>query len=484
MAQKSIKKNYIYNLIYQSLTLILPLVTTPYLSRALGSEPIGIYSFTYSIVSYFLLFGSLGVNLYGQREIAYVNENPKKRTKIFWEIISCRFVTMFIAILVYFLVLGISGEYAVYYRIWLIELIAMAFDISWFFQGMEDFKKTVVRNVIVRLASITLIFIFVKNPEDLVKYITIYSVADLIGNISLWRYLPKYFKGVKLKKIKPFYHLHAIILLFIPQIANQVYNLLDKTMIGQMITDKSEVGFYEQGQKVIRVLLTLVTSLGIVMIPRMASTFASGNKAKIIEYMKKSFRFVFLLAFPIVLGLISISQSFVPLFFGEGYDKVVILLNVISPTIILTGMANVIGTQYLLPVKRQKEYTVTITIGLVINFILNFILINLCDSIGASIATVLSELIVVIAQLYVIRKDIKPKKVIKLGIPYLFASLIMFAITMLEGSILGVGTKTVIIQIITGGLVYLFMLWLLKDEFLKMGIGKVKSILKIKKKIS
>lgn len=480
MSQKSIKKNYIYNLIYQTLTLVLPLVTTPYLSRILGSEPIGIYSYTYSIVSYFLLFGSLGVSLYGQREIAYVNEDVKKRKKIFWEIVSCRFVTMFIAILIYFIFLARMGEYAIYYRIWLIELIAMAFDISWFFQGMEDFKKTVIRNVIVRLASVTLIFVFVKSPEDLIKYITIYSIADLVGNLSLWRYLPRYFKGIKIGKIKPFYHLHAIILLFIPQIANQVYNLLDKTMIGKIITDKSEVGFYEQGQKVIRVLLTVVTSLGIVMIPRMASTFASGNKKQIIEYMKKSFKFVFFLAFPIVLGLVSVSKSFVPLFFGEGYDKVVTLLIVISPTIILTGMANVIGTQYLLPIKRQKEYTITITLGLVINFFLNYILITYYDSIGASIATVVSELIVVIAQLYVIRKDIKTKEVLKLSIPYIFASLIMFAITMIEGFVLETSTKTLIIQIISGGLVYVLMLWILKDEFLKMFLEKGKSIIKRK----
>ena len=481
MSQKSIKKNYIYNLIYQTLTLILPLITTPYLSRVLGSEPIGVYSYTFSIVSYFILFGSLGVSLYGQREIAYVNEDVKKRKKIFWEIVSCRFVTIFFAIIVYFITLASSGDYAVYYRIWLLELVAAAFDISWFFQGMEDFKKTVIRNVIVRLASVTLIFVFVKNPEDLIKYITIYSIADLVGNLSLWRYLPKYFKGIKIGKIKPFYHLHAIILLFIPQIANQVYNLLDKTMIGKIITDKSEVGFYEQGQKVIRVLLTLVTSLGIVMIPRMASTFASGNKAKIIEYMKRSFKFVFFLAFPIVLGLISVSKSFVPLFFGDGYDKVVTLLIVISPTIILTGMANVIGTQYLLPIKRQKEYTITITLGLIINFFLNYILITYYDSVGASIATVISELIVVIAQLYVIRKDIKTKHILKLSIPYIFASLVMFAITMFEGSVLETSTKTLIIQIATGGIVYVLMLWLLKDEFLKMFLDKAKTILKRKK---
>lgn len=477
MAKKSITINYIYNLIYQILTLILPLITTPYLSRVLGATPIGIYSYTYSIVSYFLLFGALGVYLYGQREIAYVNEDKQKRKKVFWEIVTCRFVTMFIAIIIYYMFFMRTGEYRIYYRIWFMELLATAFDISWFFQGLEEFKKTVIRNIVVRIVSVTLIFVLVKTPEDLIKYITIYAIADLVGNLSLWLYLPKYFKGIKIEKIKTFSHLPEMILLFIPQIANQVYNLLDKTMIGRIITDKSEVGFYEQGQKIIRVLLTLVTSLGIVMIPRMASTFASGDKEKIVDYMKKSFKFVFFLAFPIVFGLISVSSSFVPIFFGEGYDKVVVLLNVISPTIILTGMANVIGTQYLLPTKRQKEYTATITIGLAVNFVLNYILINLYSSVGASIATVVSELIVVIAQMYVIRKDINPKEVINLSYTYFLSGGVMLAITLFLKILLGVGIKIIVIQVIVGVLVYVFMLWILKDEYLKIFIDKVKAII-------
>ena len=476
MSKKSITTNYIYNLIYQILTLVLPLVTTPYLSRVLGANAIGIYSYTYSILSYFLLFGALGVHLYGQREIAYVNDDKSKRKKAFIEIASCRFVTVAIAIIIFYFSFMRTGEYAVFYRIWVLELIAIGVDISWFFQGMEEFKKTVVRNVVVRLVSVSLIFIIVKTPQDLIKYISIYAIADLIGNLSLWFYLPRYIKGIKTDKIRSFAHLPAIILLFIPQIANQVYNLLDKTMIGKMIVDKSEVGFYEQGQKVIRVLLTLVTSLGIVMIPRMANTFASGDKEKVYDYMKKSFKFVFFLAFPIVFGLMSVSQIFVPIFFGPGYEKVIILINVISPTILLTGMANVIGTQYLLPTKRQKEYTISITIGLVVNFILNYILIKLYSSIGASIATVLSELIVVIAQFYVIKKDIKAKEILKLSYTYLFAGIIMLGVSLSIKVLLGLRFRTMIIQVIMGVITYIGILWALKDEYLKLFINKAKNI--------
>ena len=190
MAKKSITRNYIYNMVYQVLILILPLVTTRYLSRVLGAEGIGIYSYTYAIVTYFILFGSLGVVLYGQREIAYAQENPEKRKQIFVEIVIFRAITILIATIVYYFIFVNGKEYQIYYQILILELIAAAFDISWFFQGIEEFKKTVTRNVLVRICSVSLVFILVKNKEDLAKFILIYSLADLIGNLSLWIYLP------------------------------------------------------------------------------------------------------------------------------------------------------------------------------------------------------------------------------------------------------------------------------------------------------
>ena len=271
MAKKSITRNYIYNMIYQILTLILPLITTPYLSRVLGAEGIGIYSYTYAIVTYFVLFGSLGVSLYGQREIAYAQDNVEARKKTFIEIVIFRFIAVFIS-MIFYNIFFIHGEkYNLYYKILTLELLASAFDISWFFQGIEEFKRTVTRNILVRICSVTFVFIFVKNKEDLAKFVLIYSLADLLGNMTLWLYLPKYLKGGKIKNINVIVHIVPIIMLFIPQIANQIYKILDTTMIGKIVEDKSETGFYEQSQKVIRLLLTIVTSLGVVMIPRMAN---------------------------------------------------------------------------------------------------------------------------------------------------------------------------------------------------------------------
>ena len=165
-----------YNLIYQILILILPLVTTPYLSRVLGPEGVGIYGYTYSIVTYFVLFGSLGIALYGQREIAYVQNDVSKRKKVFLELVIFRFITLIVAVLIYCLVFVRGQKYHQYYLILLIELIAAGFDISWFFQGIEEFKKTVFRNVLVRIVSVSLVFIIVKTSGDLWKYILIYTL--------------------------------------------------------------------------------------------------------------------------------------------------------------------------------------------------------------------------------------------------------------------------------------------------------------------
>lgn len=242
---------------------------------------------------------------------------------------------MAISIAVYFFTYASGEQYQVYYQILILYLLAAAFDISWFFQGMEEFKKTVTRNVIVRLTSVCCIFIFVKTSEDLSKYLLIYSLADLIGNISLWFYLPKYFKGIEVKHLNIKRHILPIILLFIPQIAVKLYNIVDKTMIGYMMTDKAELGNYEEAYKVINVLFTVVSSIGVVMIPRIASVFASGDVKKINEYIVKSFRFVFFLAFPMMFGIITISKEFVPIFLGKGYDKAAVIINILAPMILL-----------------------------------------------------------------------------------------------------------------------------------------------------
>ena len=474
MANKSVKKNYIYNLIYQILVIIIPLITTPYLSRVLGAENIGIYSFTISITTYFILFGSLGIAMYGQREIAYVQNDINKRTQNFYEIFFMRLITLGISLIIFYFTFCTNGQYNVYYKILILEIIANAIDISWYFQGLEEFKKTVIRNTIVKLISVVCIFSFVKKSSDLNIYFIIYVLSTLIGNLSLWIYIPNYTKRTKITELNIFKHLKPTLLLFIPQIATQIYTVLDKTMIGTIISDKSEVGYYEQAQKIVKLLLAIATSLGTVMMPRIAATYAKGEKDKVREYMNKSFAFIMMIAFPLMFGLISISYKFVPLFYGTGYDKVAPILCVISPIIVFIGLSNVTGTQYLLPTKQQNKYTISVVIGALINFCLNFVLIKKYESIGASIATVIAEFSVTLTQFILIRRNIKITEVLEITYKYIIASLVMFGCSMLIGYFINDNLISIIVQVIISVVIYVVLLFGMKDKLLLEEIRKIK----------
>lgn len=472
---QSVKKNYLYNLTYQLLTLVLPLITTPYVSRVLGAQNLGIYSYTLSVSAFFILFGSLGIAMYGQREIAFVRDNREKRSSTFWEIVILRAITMLAAIVIFYIafVTG-NNDYRMYYRILLLELIGNVLDISWFFQGLEDFRKTVTRNMAVKLLSVICIFVFVRSGEDLPAYFLIYVLSILAGNLSLWLYLPKLIFGPRHAKLHIFRHFKPTVALFIPQIAIQVYTILDRTMIGAIIADKSEVGYYDQAQKIVKMLLTVVTSLGTVLMPRIAHTYASGDMEKVHDYMRKSFRAVFFLSFPLIFGIISVSEAFVPAFFGAGYDKVKILMPVISPILFLIGMSNVTGTQYLLPTMRQKEYTISVLTGSGVNFCMNALMIPHFGAFGASIGTVIAETSVTCVQIFFTRHDFQWMRVVRSMGSYLLASFVMFAGCLLFRHFVPSGWISVIGQVFVGAVIYSTILILMKDPCVHMLLNAVK----------
>lgn len=464
--KKSITKNYMYNLIYQVLVLISPLITIPYISRVLGAENIGIYSYTLSITAYFILFGALGMSLYAQREIAYNQDNPPKYSLIFWEMVLLRIITMSISILIYYFTIIKYGTYQLYYKILILEILGNCIDITWFFQGLEEFKKIVKRNVIIKLISITCTFALVKTSNDLVIYFIIYVLTLLIGNLSLWLYLSKFLVRIDIRKINILRHLKQTISLFVPQVAVQVYTILDKTMVGTIVQEKAEVGYYDQSQKIIKIALSVVTSLGTVMLPRIANNYIKNEKEAVRVYMEKSFNLIFLLSFPMMFGVLAVSGRFVPVFFGQGYDRVIILMNIISPIFILIGLSNVIGAQYLLPTKRQKEYTISVVSGAILNFVANMCLIWNLKAVGASIGTVIAEIAVTSVQLYFVRKDFKIKDLIKMSKNYIISSVIMFGVCCVTGMIIKDNLIATVLEVLIGIITYFACLIILKEEFI------------------
>lgn len=458
-----VAKNYLYNLSYQLLLIILPIITTPYVSRVLGAESLGTYSYTNSITQYFILFGCIGLNLYGQREIAYCQNDIKKRNKVFFEIFFLRMITVSISIILFYIVFASTGKYAYIFIIQIMDVVASMFDISWFFQGIEDFKKTVLRNFIVRVICVVLIFTFVKSSANLTLYVMCYSGTLLLGNLSMWLYMPKYVKKRDIFNLSLKRHIKPAVMLFLPQIATSLYTILDKTMIGALTGDTSEVAYYEQSQIIIKTVLTLITSLSTAMMPRIANLYANNDMETVNNYMSISIKFVLIFSCPFVFGIIGIASGFVPWFFGTGFEKVIPNLILIAPIVIFIGMSAVTGTQYLLPLGRQKEFTISVISGAVINLILNIILISSFQSLGASIATVIAELTVISVQIWYLRNDFEIKHILKLFLRYLILSLIMLSVVYFISTILPVSIISTLVEISVGGVVYLILLVITRD---------------------
>lgn len=465
--KKSIAKNYIYNLIYQMLTILLPLITTPYLSRVLGAEPIGIYGYTISIVTYFILFGSLGVAMYGQREIAYLQQDKKARSKAFWEIVIVRAITLTISIILFYLIYGRTGDYALYYKILIVQLIANIFDISWLFQGIEEFDKIVIRNLVVKMLSLLLIFTLIKTPNDLWKYFAIYVGAELIGNLTLWFYIPKYLEKIEINELRFKRHIKPALALFIPQIAIQIYTVLDKTMIGKLTNDMAEVGYYEQAQKIVKAALTIISALQTVMNSRIANAYATDNKKEIKLCLEKSFDFVWILSIPMMFGLIAIAPKFVPWYYGEGFDGVTPILIATAPILIALGLNGITGVQYLVQIGKQKIFTISVTIGAIVNVIFNLMLIPFFGGVGAAIASVIAEVAILGIQLRPFKEQFSILEILKLSVKCLISGIVMFIVVKIMVNCMLVSIINTVIQVAVGGIIYIFMLFILKYQFLK-----------------
>ena len=244
MPPKSIKKNYIYNLLQQILAFATPLITIPYVSRVLGAEGIGIYSYTNSIAFYFTLFAALGTSTYGQREISYVQDDKEKRTQVFWNTEVRCIITTLICLIVYGIFVFFQKQNQFIYFILSISIIEVALNITWLFMGMEEFGKIVKCNILVRILNLIFIFTFVKNKTDLPVYVFGQTITMTIGFLCLWPYLPKFVGKPKFKDLHPFKDFKVVISMFIPTIAISIYTVLDKTMIGVLTNNAAENGYF------------------------------------------------------------------------------------------------------------------------------------------------------------------------------------------------------------------------------------------------
>ena len=284
--------------------------------------------------------------------------------------------------------------------------------------------------------------------------------------MSLWLYLPKYIEKTKIKELELKKHIRPAITLFIPQIAIQIYTVLDKTMIGLLTNDMSEVGYYEQAQKVIRALILVMGALSTVMSSRIASEYAKGNKDNLKDCLEKSFNFVWLLGIPMMFGTIAIASKFVPWYYGEGFESVISILIATSPIVLAIGLNNVTGIQYLIQIGKEKEFTKSVILGATVNVVLNIILIKLIGTLGASISSVIAEFIILFVQLKYFKEQFKIEEILKLSTKCFISGLIMLIVVLVLTNYLTVSIFNTIIEIAVGVIVYIMVLFILKYQFL------------------
>ena len=467
MKQKGLKKNLLLSTFYQILTMVLPLITAPYVARVLGVDGTGIYSYTHSYSMYFCLLGALGTVSYGTREIARHRENKAERSQLFWEIALLTIITSFICICGWGVWILFNQAYRIYYLILTITLLGTMFDISWFFAGMEEFKYTVTQNSIFKLLGAASIFIFVKRPEDLWIYVLILSLSVFLANISMWVYLPRFIQKVPISTLKIKRHVRETFVYFIPTIATSVYTILDKTLIGLITRDTSENGNYEQATKIVNIAKSVCfTGVNLVLQSRISYLFAEKKYEEIKDRIEKSMDFILFMGIAICCGLIGVAERFVPLYFGPGYEKTIILLQMMSPLVMIIGISNCLGSQYYNPAGLRAKSAKYIIIGSVTNLVLNLLLIPYLKSIGAVIATICAEIIISVLYLHFCDGYYQFRDLLKSGWKKCVAGLIMLGIVVFVGKRIENAFVSVALQCVCGAVIYFSLLYLFKDSFM------------------
>lgn len=456
LEKKKIAYNFIYNTAYQILTILIPLVTTPYLSRVLQAEGIGKYSYAYSVANYFVLFSMMGVNNYGNRSVAKVRDDKTIMSHTFWSIYILQLFTSIVFSVIYMIyaVLFSNSKMAV---IMILFVISAGFDINWLFWGLEEFKITVTRNVIVKLGTTVCLFLFVKNSSDVYLYGVIMVMGILMSQAVLWPFVTKRIDAQEIHNIciaDIMRHIMPNLKLFISIIAVSIYKIMDKIMLGNMVGE-IEVGYYESADKVITIPICIVTSLGTVMLPRMANLMAKGDDNEgLNNIILKSILFATFLTAPISIGIMSIAKEFVPLFYGKEFEPCVRLFYILLPSCIFVAIANVIRTQYLIPGGFDKIYILSCIAGAVINLAINSLLIPRFASAGAAFGTLTAELCVLLYQLACTRKQIKYTKIAWQISGILFGACLMgivvYSIPLIKNNII----CTIIVKIIVGAIIY------------------------------
>ena len=402
------------NVAYQLLSYVFPLVTVSYVSQCLGVTNIGTYSYTYSTVYLFMLLGMLGINNYGNREIARVRDDKQACSFIFFSIYKLQLLTVGLASIGYVIYIQcIVSEYEKLFWLQAIYLFSAFLDVNWFYFGLEKFKLTITRNCIIKVASLILILFFVRTEADLAQYTVIMAGSTFLSQLYLILILHRYIVNVHTTLHDSLHHLRGCCILFIPVLAFGIYRVMDKTMLGAMAT-VTELGYYENAERLINIPISIINALGTVMLPRM-SYLLKNHSVESTKAIYASMKLALLLSCMMAAGIFLVSNDIVVVLFGYDFYKSGEIIRILSITILASAWASVIRTQYLIPSGKDTIYVISTIGGAVVNLLLNIVLIPKYGAYGACLGTIAAEYFVMIYQTVKVRRVLEIKRYFNLA---------------------------------------------------------------------
>lgn len=461
--QKSLKINFTLNTTRLILNLVIPLITFPYIARVLGPECLGKVEFANSIVSYFAIFAALGIPTYGVREIARIRDNKDDLSHSVAEISVILTVSVLVCYFFYFLLILCVPKFHTQMILFLIvapNVLLQAYNYEWFYKGIEDQLYITTRFILMKFLQIVSIFLFVKNQSDYYIYAIIYVTLNGVSTVFYLIRLKKYVNFVKFRELNIKRHIKPILIIFSASLATTIYMHLDVTMIGIFVNDTS-VGLYSTANKLIRIVISLVTSLASVMVPRLAYNFANNQMETYRKNLYISFNFILLIGVPCIFGLIALSTPLVILFAGNQYIEASFTMKLLSPVILIVGLSYFIGLQVLYTNRKEKIYTIAVSISALLNFLCNIIFIPIFKHNGAVIGTLIAELSGVIVMTILGKSYLKGLNILswkELG--YIISSVLMFLVLIFVNKIFHLN---IFILLVIGCFVYfsILVIWMI-----------------------
>lgn len=480
----SVKYNFIMNFILTASGIIFPLITFPYVTRVIGMEKFGAVSFVTNVINFTMIFAQLGIPTYGVRACARVRDDKRKLSQtvqeiLFINLIMSAVVTAVFAVLIF--TVPAFYNHRVMFLISISTFFLQALGMNWIFQALEQYDYITIRSLFFKVISIILMFILIHQTDDYVIYCAITVFAGFGSNIYNFIRVRKF---VSLKRVEPYnlkQHFRPILILFAQSLAVSIYTSLDSVMLGFMKGDL-DVGYYASATKVKVILVSLVTSLGNVLLPRMSYYVKMQMKDDFRKTMIKAFNFTLFISIPLALFFSITSANCLFLLAGRESLPAASAMTIITLSIIPIGITNVLGIQVMTPLNNEKKVLMSVIVGAVIDFVLNLILIPFFGATGASVATLIAEIGVLIIQVIftsiILKSVITKVHIVKYAIIGLTASIPLFFINNMN---LPHVSLNLILSVVVYAGIYLGILLITKDKILLESLSTMKKRLPVKK---